>query len=89
MCQLSLLQILLWHTKSWTTFINLNENWKVKKKANWIRTGADPGLSRGAPTPKGAPTYYLGKIPENCLNTKKIGPRVEARPKFYYVDPPL
>ena len=28
-------------------------------------------------------------FPENCMNMKKIGPRWEAHPKFYYVDPPL
>ena len=55
---------------------------------------ADPEFPRrGVPTSKRSElTYYLAKfrrkLHENEEN-EKIGPRVEARPKFYYEDSPL
>ena len=29
------------------------------------------------------------KFPKNCMKLKEFGPQGGARPKFYYVDPPL
>ena len=46
----------------------------------------------GAPTPRGgAPTYDFAKIPQKLHEIERIWtPRGRgARPKFYYVDPPL
>ena len=49
---------------------------------------------KGAPNPKGDPTYHLANMPETCMKMKKIGLTGgggggSAHPKFYYVDPPL
>ena len=52
----------------------------------------DPGFPRGggANSPGGAPTYDFAKNPKNCMKLKEFWPPGEgARPKFYYVDPPL
>ena len=44
----------------------------------------------GAPTPQGGRQHtILPKFPKNCMKLKEFGPRGGARPKFYYVDPPL
>ena len=46
----------------------------------------------GAPTPPGGRQHtILPKIPKNCMKLKEFGPGGggAARPKFYYVDPPL
>ena len=53
---------------------------------------ADPGFSRGAGanSPGGAPTYDFGKISQKLHEIERIWtPREDARPKFYYVNPPL
>ena len=41
-------------------------------------------LSRG-----GRQHTILPNFPENCMKLKEFGPGGGARPKFYYVDPPL
>ena len=48
----------------------------------------------GAPTLRGGGRQHtnLSKFPKNCMKLKEFGPgggRGAARPKFYYVDPPL
>ena len=45
----------------------------------------------GAPTPQGGRQHMILPIfPENCMKLKEFGPPGGgARPKFYYVDPPL
>ena len=45
----------------------------------------------GAPNPQGGRQHtILPKIPKNCMKLKEFGPPGGgARPKFYYVDPPL
>ena len=58
---------------------------------------ADPGFPRGgganSPGGRGAPTYDFAKFSQkNCMKLKEFGPPGGgggARPKFYYVDPPL
>ena len=51
---------------------------------------ADPGFHRGggANSPGGRQHTILPKFPKNCMKLKEFGPG-GARPKFYYVDPPL
>ena len=51
---------------------------------------ADPGFPRGggANSPGGHQHTILPKFPKNCMKLKEFGPG-GARPKFYYVDPPL
>ena len=60
----------------------------------WIesRSVADPGFPRGggANSPGGAPTYDFAKFSQKLHEIERIWtPRGGARPKFYYVDPPL
>ena len=46
----------------------------------------------GAPTLQGGggrQHTILPNFPKNCMKLKEFGPRGGARPKFYYVDPPL
>ena len=57
---------------------------------------ADPGYPRGggANSQGGRQNTILPKFPKNCMKLKNIWTRVGgrgvgARPKFYYVDPPL
>ena len=54
---------------------------------------ADPGFPRGggANSPGGAPTYDFAKFSQKLHEMERIWtPRGGgARPKFYYVDPPL
>ena len=53
---------------------------------------ADPGFPRGggANSPGGAPTYDFAKFSQKLHEIERIWtPRGGARPKFYYVDPPL
>ena len=54
---------------------------------------ADPGFPRGggANSPGGMPTYNFAKISQKLHEIERIWtPRGGgARPKFYYVDPPL
>ena len=53
---------------------------------------ADPGFPRGggANSPGGAPTYDFAKFHQKLHEIERIWtPRGGARPKFYYVDPPL
>ena len=53
---------------------------------------ADLGFPRGggANSPGGAPTYNFAKISQKLHEIERIWtPRGGARPKFYYVDPPL
>ena len=52
---------------------------------------ADPGFPRGgAPTIQGRRQHTsLPNFPKNCMKLKEFGPPGGARPKFYYVDPPL
>ena len=38
---------------------------------------------------EGGQHTILLKFPKNCMKLKEFGPRGGARPKFYYVDPPL
>ena len=54
-------------------------------------TVAGPGFPQGGGVnPLGdVPTYDFAKFSQkNCTKLKEFGPR-GARPKFYYVDPPL
>ena len=53
---------------------------------------ADPGFPRGggANSPGGAPSYNFAKFSQKLHEIERIWPpRGGARPKFYYVDPPL
>ena len=54
---------------------------------------ADPGFPRGggANSPGGGRQHtILPCFPKNCMKLKEFGPPGGgARPKFYYVDPPL
>ena len=55
---------------------------------------ADPGFPQGGganPGGRGGCQHtILPKFPKNCMKLKEFGPGGEgARPKFYYVDPPL
>ena len=54
---------------------------------------ADPGLPRGggANSPGGRQHTILPNFPKNCMKLTEFRPpgRGGARPKFYYVDPPL
>ena len=54
---------------------------------------ADPGFPRGggAKSPGGRQHTILANFPKNCMKLKEFGPPGGggARPKFYYVDPPL
>ena len=53
---------------------------------------ADLGFPRGggANSPGGAPTYDFAKFSQKLHEIERIwAPRGGARPKFYYVDPPL
>ena len=54
---------------------------------------ADPGFPRGggANSPGGAPTYDFAKFSQKLHEIERIWTPGEggARPKFYYVDPPL
>ena len=52
---------------------------------------ADPGFPRGggANSPGGCQHTILPNFPKNCMKLKEFGPPGGARPKFYYVDPPL
>ena len=43
----------------------------------------------GAPTLQGAPTYVFSKFPQKLHEIERIWLGGGARPKFYYVDPPL
>ena len=61
-------------------------------KENIPRGGlvADLGFPRegGTNSPGGHQHMILPKFPKNCMKLKEFG-RGGARPKFYYVDPPL
>ena len=46
-------------------------------------------LEEGAPTPQGAPTYDFAKFSQKLHEIERIWTPGGARPKFYYVDPPL
>ena len=49
----------------------------------------DPGISRGGgANPQGAPTHDFAQFPQKLHEIERIWAR-RARPKFYYVDPPL
>ena len=52
---------------------------------------ADPGFPRGggANSPGGAPTYDFAKFSQKLHEIERIWIPRGARPKFYYVDPPL
>ena len=52
---------------------------------------ADPGFPRGggANSPGGRQHTILPYFPKNCMKLKEFGSGGGARPKFYYVDPPL
>ena len=52
---------------------------------------ADPGFPRGGgANSRGAPTYDFAKFSEKLHEIERIWtPSGGARPKFYYVDPPL
>ena len=55
-------------------------------------TVADPGFlpGGGANSPGGAPTYDFAKFSQKLHEIERIWtPGGGARPKFYYVDPPL
>ena len=44
----------------------------------------------GAPTLQGGRQHtILPNFPKNCMKLKEFGPGGGARPKFYYLDPPL
>ena len=54
--------------------------------------GADPGFPRGggANSPRGVPTYDFAKFSQKLHEIERIWtPQGGARPKFFYVDPPL
>ena len=54
---------------------------------------ADPGFPRGGGANAlgggGSQHTILPNFPKNCMKLKEFGPPGGARPKFYYVDPPL
>ena len=51
---------------------------------------ADPGFPRGGGADsRGAPTYNFAKCSQKLHEIERIWTRGGARPKFYYVDPPL
>ena len=53
---------------------------------------ADPGFPRGGGANSaggGGQHTILPNFPQNCMILKEFGPGGGARPKFYYVDPPL
>ena len=53
---------------------------------------ADPGFpgGGGANSPGGVPTYNFAEFSQKLHEIERIwSPRKGARPKFYYVDPPL
>ena len=58
-----------------------------------MHTVADPGFPRGggANSPGGAPTYDFVKFSQKLHEIERIWTPGggSARPKFYYVDPPL
>ena len=57
-----------------------------------LNSVADLGFPRGggANSPGGRQHTILPKFSKNCMKLKEFGPRGGgARPKFYYVDPPL
>ena len=69
----------------------------VKKIANSLKvvdiSGGSrifPRCGRQLPRGEGAPTYDFGKISQKLHEIERIWtPREDARPKFYYVNPPL
>ena len=66
----------------------------LKKLANSLKVVDISGGSRISPRwgrqlPRRAPTYDFGKISQKLHEIKRIWTWVGARPKFYYVDPPL
>ena len=50
-----------------------------------------PGGGANSPGGGGRQHTILSKFPKNCMKLKEFGPQAggDARPKFYYVDPPL
>ena len=58
-----------------------------------VKAVADLGFPQGggANSPGGRQHTILPIFPENCMKLKEFGPPGggAARPKFYYVDPPL
>ena len=52
---------------------------------------ADLGFPRGmgADSPGGTNIRFCQNFPKTSWNWKNLDPRGDARPKFYYVDPPL
>ena len=51
---------------------------------------ADLGFPRGGGANSGGDQHTISpKFPKNCMKLKEFGPGGGARPKFYYVDPPL
>ena len=64
-------------------------------KRNWVLrvrgAVADPGFPRGggANSPGGTNIRFWQNFPKTAWNWKNLDPRGDARPKFYYVDPPL
>ena len=64
----------------------------ARQQSSRINSVADLGFPRGggANSPEGGHQHrILPKFPKNCMKLKEFGPRGGARPKFYYVDPPL
>ena len=52
--------------------------------------GAQWRIQEGAPTPQGgANIWFCQYFPKTSWNWKNLDPQGGARPKFYYVDPPL
>ena len=68
-------------------------NCKYLAIQSWHQSVADPGFPRGggANPPGGAPTYDFAKFSQKLHEIERIWtPRGGgARPKFYFVDPPL
>ena len=55
-----------------------------------ISGGSRISPRRGRQLSRGAPTYDFAKFPQKLHEIERIWPpRGGARPKFYYVDPPL
>ena len=70
------------------------QGYKFHWSNSFLIAVADPGFPRGggANSPGGAPTYDFAKISQKLHEIERIwapGGGGGARPKFYYVDPPL
>ena len=73
----------------------VSENCIIELVKTYLLPVADPGFPRGggANSPGGGRQHMiLPNFPKNCMKLKEFEPPGwggGARPKFYYVDPPL